>query len=214
MCDTPASCSGPCVDETRNNGTVGSTPLQQLCQQLKKHFETHREGRNSSEVKKMMQDYVRNHEDWKEYCIYHPAFYARNLVEANEYFELIVLCWQEGQKSPIHNHAGSSCWMACLEGTIEETYYHIVEPDEQKTANGICPNLRKGTSSQMHQGDVGYIHDEIALHVIRPVEGHGVSLHLYSPPIKNCSIYIPALGKVAQKQLGYYTVNKQRCTED
>jgi len=190
-------------------------PLQRLCQDLRKHFDQFGNGPEGAQrVSTMMSDYIQNHEDWKEYALYHPAFYARNLVECNDHFELIVICWKDGQKSPIHNHAGSSCWMGCLEGQIEETYYHVKDEPETGPEEGICPNLIKGQTEAHTKGEVAYIRDEIALHVIRPLDGNGVSLHLYSPPIKSCLIYIPALGKTARKTVGYYTINKQRCNDD
>merc|ERR1711879_745862 len=178
--------------------TAQQAPLQRFCDDLRKHFDQFGNGAEGAEcVKSMMSEYIHTHEDWKDYALYHPAFYARNLVEANEHFELIVICWKDGQKSPIHNHAGSSCWMGCLQGKIEETYYHIKDQTEAHTT-----------------GEVAYIRDEIALHVIRPIDGNGVSLHLYSPPIKSCLIYIPALGKTARKTVGYYTIDKVRCNDD
>jgi cysteine dioxygenase len=190
-------------------------PLQRLVGDLRKHFDQFGNGPEGAQrVSTMMSDYIHNHEDWKDYALYHPAFYARNLVECNDHFELIVICWKDGQKSPIHNHAGSSCWMGCLEGQIEETYYHVKDEPETGPEEGICPNLIKGQTEEHTKGEVAYIRDEIALHVIRPLDGNGVSLHLYSPPIKSCLIYIPALGKTARKTVGYYTINKQRCNDD
>lgn len=41
----------------------------------------------------------------QKYMFYNPHKYARNLVEMNKHFELIVLCWESGQESPIHNHS-------------------------------------------------------------------------------------------------------------
>lgn len=46
----------------------------------------------------------------------------------------------------------------------------------------------------LEKGVVGYITDDIALHVIRPVTKTAVSLHLYSLPIAECSLYCPATG--------------------
>ena len=102
--------------------------------------------------------------------------------------------------------------MRCLEGAIEETYYHLKDgPDAE---DGIRPNLAKGKTETHNKGEVAYIRDEIALHVVRPQNGHGISLHLYSPPIKNCLIYLPALGKTTRKQLGYFTVKGVRCNDN
>ena len=38
--------------------------------------------------------------------------YTRNLVRAGRHYNVLVLCWKNGQRSPIHDHKGSSCAMA------------------------------------------------------------------------------------------------------
>lgn len=35
--------------------------------------------------------------------------YTRNLVLKTDLFELIAICWEIGQKSPIHNHRDQNC---------------------------------------------------------------------------------------------------------
>jgi len=187
-------------------------PLNRLCDDLRKHFEQFGNAPKGADcVKALMNSYIHQHDDWRDYAFFHPSFYARNLVYADDHFELIVLCWKDGQMSPIHNHAGSSCWMGCLEGKIEETYYHIKEDNRKE--EGICPNLEKGQVETHEKGEVAYIRDEIALHVIRPLGGNSVSLHIYSPPIKSCLIYVPALGKTSRKNVSYYTINKLRISD-
>ena len=42
--------------------------------------------------------------------------YTRNLISSTTYFDLILLCWNGGQCSPIHAHAGSNCWLSVLKG--------------------------------------------------------------------------------------------------
>jgi len=137
-------------------------PLNRLCDDLRKHFEQFGNAPKGADcVKALMNSYIHQHDDWRDYAFFHPSFYARNLVYADDHFELIVLCWKDGQMSPIHNHAGSSCWMGCLEGKIEETYYHIKEDNRKE--EGICPNLEKGQVETHEKGEVAYIRDEIAL---------------------------------------------------
>jgi hypothetical protein len=41
----------------------------------------------------------------QDYMFFNQHKYARNLVEMNKHFELIVLCWESHQESPIHNHS-------------------------------------------------------------------------------------------------------------
>ena len=39
------------------------------------------------------------------------------------HYEALVLCWKSGQRSPIHNHLGSSCVVKVVEGRATETNY-------------------------------------------------------------------------------------------
>src|SRR5438105_10380445 len=49
--------------------------------------------------------------------------YTRNLVRAGPWYNLLVLCWRNGQRSPIHDHRGSSCAVRVLKGVLTETQF-------------------------------------------------------------------------------------------
>src|SRR5437660_38261 len=49
--------------------------------------------------------------------------YRRNLVHAGPWHHLLVLCWRNGQRSPIHDHRGSCCAVRVLAGTMTETVF-------------------------------------------------------------------------------------------
>ncbi len=36
--------------------------------------------------------------------------YTRNCIFENENFELILLCWEAGQATPVHDHGGEECF--------------------------------------------------------------------------------------------------------
>ena len=57
------------------------------------------------------------------YLVWKPDRYTRGLVYRNELFEVIVLCWNVGQGSPVHDHAGQRCWMTLPQGRLEITNY-------------------------------------------------------------------------------------------
>jgi len=156
----------------------------------------------------MLRDYVNNNGgDWREYCFWDEKRYTRNLVFKNDLYEMIIICWNEGQQSPIHDHSASDCFMAFVQGAAEETYYYIERWKEDPTE---CPDLRRGDSHQFSEGEVSYIADDLGLHRIRPVNGRAVSLHIYSPPITSCSVFLQDLNRVSNPRSTYYTVNKQR----
>ena len=48
-------------------------------------------------------------EDVAEFAEFSKEAYRRNLVREGEWYHLLVICWGSGQRSPIHNHAESTC---------------------------------------------------------------------------------------------------------
>eukprot|EP01117_Protostelium_nocturnum_P015675 TRINITY_DN6097_c0_g1_i1.p1 TRINITY_DN6097_c0_g1~~TRINITY_DN6097_c0_g1_i1.p1 ORF type:complete len:220 (-),score=42.79 TRINITY_DN6097_c0_g1_i1:267-926(-) len=178
-------------------------PIQQLFANIDEELRTKGAGKSVVDI---MKKYLAAHDDWKSYMHFNDFKYARNLVGANDMFELMVICWLPGQESPIHNHAGQHCWAAVLEGTISETHYHF---SATHSAFGEGP-LEVVDEHSVSAGDVSYINDDIALHVLKPANQERVAtLHCYSKPIAECNLYCPATGTITKRQLGFYTVNKK-----
>eukprot|EP01129_Flabellula_baltica_P016637 TRINITY_DN89_c0_g2_i1.p1 TRINITY_DN89_c0_g2~~TRINITY_DN89_c0_g2_i1.p1 ORF type:complete len:245 (+),score=46.16 TRINITY_DN89_c0_g2_i1:65-736(+) len=175
--------------------------MEQLVQSLRTAFETGIEGREQI-VNEILEDYVQSgNTDWSNYKISCPLKYARNLVEINPHFEMIVLVWGEGQVSPIHDHNSSNCWFAVLEGTVQEAYYQYSEE-----AGVVYPDEQLGVRTY-EQGSVSYIKDELALHKVGPAHGACCTLHIYNKPIDKCRIFCPTTGTVLEKVSGYYTIS-------
>jgi cysteine dioxygenase len=150
-----------------------------------------------AQVAGMLAAYAADCHDWRDYVRFREDCYARNLVSASGLFELLVICWQPGQVSPIHDHQGQRCWMAVLDGGMRETQF-------KESTGGP---LREHRSTTFHSGQVAYIQDEIALHEIAPAgEAAGVTLHLYSRPIRECRIFDRATGQVSVRGLAYHSV--------
>jgi len=187
----------PC--EPNDNKSLGQ--LSQLLTEALSHGQ-------KDQAMVILRDYVNNNQgDWRDYLFWDEKRYTRNLVLKNDVYEMIVICWNTGQQSPIHDHSGSDCFVAFLQGAAEETYYFIERWKEDPTE---CPDLRRGDTHEFHEGEVSYIADDIALHRLRPVNGRAVSLHIYSPPITSCSVFLQDLNRVSNPRSTYYTVNKQR----
>ena len=47
-------------------------------------------------------------------------YYTRNCIARTEDYELLLLCWQAGQETPIHCHNDQDCWVFLIEGAITE----------------------------------------------------------------------------------------------
>lgn len=178
-------------------------PLLQLCQELTREFQHDAKGAGAAGL---LARYACDNQDWRDWALFDADCYTRNLVHREEQFELLLLCWGAGQKSPIHNHEGQRCWMAVLDGEISETLFHF--PDALDASPLIRP---KAPARLCARSQVAFITDEIALHEIAAAgNAPAVSLHLYSRPFSTCQIYDRESGRVAVRQLGYYSVRGQR----
>ena len=101
--------------------------------------------------------------------------YQRNLLRAGEWYHAWVLCWRNGQRSPIHDHRGSSCVVRVLRGVLTETIFEFAPNGHVKASfsrDFEVGSVLASSDSDMHQvsnlqaGDAGL-----------------VTLHVYSPPL-------------------------------
>src|SRR3954451_8390985 len=53
--------------------------------------------------------------------------YRRNLMHAGPAYHALILCWRNGQSSPIHDHRGSACGVRVLKGEATETVFEMTE---------------------------------------------------------------------------------------
>ena len=100
--------------------------------------------------------------------------YRRIAIRRRPHYEALVLCWKSGQRSPIHNHLGSSCVVRVVEGRATETSY----------VSSPCGKLVPQRSRTFPAGSVTGCRDE-AIHQMANLEPPGqdlITLHVYSPP--------------------------------
>ncbi|CAF3668550.1 unnamed protein product [Rotaria sp. Silwood1] len=112
-------------------------------------------------------------------------YYTRNLVDiGNGKFNLMILCWAEGQSSSIHDHTNSHCFLKCLQGKLIETRYTWPTNDKEESMHII-------NRTELIEGQVAYINDSIGLHRIENPSHteRAITLHLYVPPFDYCHTF-------------------------
>ena len=120
-------------------------------------------------------------EDLGEFLIFHSDRYVRNLVHAGPAYQALVLCWRNGQRSPIHNHRGSNCGVKVLRGVATETVF-------AKAPNGMAYAVR---SRDLAAGHTCASADE-DMHQVSNLQAGGadlVTLHVYSPPLLRMEMF-------------------------
>jgi cysteine dioxygenase len=103
-------------------------------------------------------------------------------------FELMAICWDVGQVSRIHNHAGQQCWMAVPFGRLDVQNYEIVSMDGK---TGYC-ELKEANRFTMDPDHPGHVAAELPVHaVLNPASyaARAASLHVYSRPYDRCLVY-------------------------
>lgn len=109
-------------------------------------------------------------------------FAARNLIARDDKFAMLLLCWNGQKESPVHDHPGHGCWMRVVEGSLEETRYHV-----DAESNALVESGRVIGEA----GDCIFIDDSIGVHRVRNLAPTvSMSLHVYSPPILRCNVWM------------------------
>ena len=124
-------------------------------------------------------------EAFADYVHFDKERYARNLIAHGPQFYALLLCWQPGQASPIHDHRGASCGVRVIQGVATETSFRW--QDGSLVEDGVTTMLA---------GEVcGSFDDDI--HEIRNNgEQNLVTLHVYSPYLDNINLYERDSGEV------------------
>ncbi len=119
--------------------------------------------------------------DVAEFAHFSEDRYLRNLIHEGEHYHLLVLCWRSGQRSPIHDHAGSTCGLRILRGTATET---VFERSPSGLSKPVC-------SKDYCESDVSVSSDDF-IHQVSNLQAEGqdlVTLHVYSPPLLRTATY-------------------------
>lgn len=124
----------------------------------------------------LMKQYNSQEREWNRFSLRDKSRnYTRNGVQdISVNANLLILVWEPGKGSFIHDHASAHCVMKILKGNLEEILYRAKSQER--------PILEKRTL--LKKNDVAYINDQIGLHkMVNPSKDKvAVSLHLYTPP--------------------------------
>lgn len=126
---------------------------------------------------------------WSKEC------YTRNCLARTEKYELILLCWAVGAKTPIHGHGGEDCWVYQIQGTVKETRF------EQNAGR-----LKATNQILLTPGKLTYMNDRMGYHSIENIsDQRAMTLHIYASPIDSCKVYNDEKDCFEMKEMSYHT---------
>ena len=126
--------------------------------------------------------------DLQPYLGFKEGNYWRHRVCRNQFVEMLVLCWQPGQRTPIHDHNGSHGGVKVHRGMLWETTftYDTLAGLEYKSAREYAPGAVTGS-------DVPDIHQ---LGNPDVSEQNLITIHVYAPPLGVLHTYKPGSAKI------------------
>ena len=149
---------------------------------------------NISDYLSLVKSMALEKEEIKDICFFSDKKYTRNCIVRTDDYELIALCWNPGQKTPIHCHNNQECWMYIISGEISEEVFKF---DLEQS-----PALLK--ESIFDRGKFAFINDSMGLHKISNKSNkQAISLHLYVKPIDSCSYFNQEKGTFEIQKMYY-----------
>ncbi len=108
------------------------------------------------------------YKDIEHLCFWDPDNYSKINIEKHDDYELVLICWEKGQYSPVHNHDLDLACTYILKGELtEEIYSQTEEPVLEKKIKHIQKNFSclKKEDKKNHR-------------LINSFDGRSVSFHL------------------------------------
>ncbi len=130
------------------------------------------------------------HSTWSE------GTYTRNCLYRSDEMEVVLMCWDPKVYTPIHDHAGSNCWVYGLGGELTEDRYDY---DQEK--------MTLSKSTKVHNGETCFINDEMGYHAMANKSGEKtMTIHFYASPISSCQVYDDEEGSFLRRELSYHSM--------
>jgi predicted metal-dependent enzyme (double-stranded beta helix superfamily) len=128
--------------------------------------------------------------------------YARRplFVDPKGRFSILVMVWEKGQGTPLHNHGGEWVVECLYEGRMKVTDYEMT--DEQ---DGIC-QFEASQTEHAYPGDAGYRIPPHEHHILEnDWDNKSVTIHVFGGLMQRCDIFEPIEGgyRKVVKEMSY-----------
>ena len=132
-------------------------------------------------------------EEFEPYCSWNDKRYTRNCIARTDEFELLLICYEPGQRTSIHDFATEEAWIHPVAGSITEERF---EP----TSAG---QLRKVSAAKLDRDSFSYLHNGRSIHrYINAGEERAITLNLYAKPLRTWKVYDESTGDPKVRKAG------------
>lgn len=122
-----------------------------------------------------------------------PERYARRLLhrDPSGRYSVLVMVWDRGQGTRLHDHGGNWCVEAVYRGEIEVTSYAVTggDPDAGIVQFAEASVVRAGV------GEAGALIPPFEYHILKNAgDTPAITLHVYSHELTSCHVFEPVEG--------------------
>ena len=115
-----------------------------------------------------------------------PNGYTRTRAYGDVHFEVLLLNWDAGAASAVHDHGGQHCWMLVLNGSLRVADYVRLDAGDRP---GIA-RIEARDSRLLEAGGLDLRSGPFDLHRVSATPGQpALSLHVYARPLQRFLVY-------------------------
>lgn len=131
--------------------------------------------------------------DLEPYFRWNSRHYTRTCIHRNEDLELLVICYEPGQRTSIHDYDSHTAWIHPVIGEVVEERFKLAHDG----------HLQRTAQVHHHAGDLNKITEGQA---IRRFSNHGperaVTINLYAKPLSSWRVYDERTGNTTLAPAG------------
>ena len=145
-------------------------------------------------VKSVLSEIVRSGEEFLDAPFLAPApeRYARRLLHKDPAgrYSVVVMVWDHGQGTPLHDHAGTWCVECVYRGRIRITSF-----DLEGSASADVLRFTPESVALAGKGEAGHLIPPFEYHMIEnPDSTPAVTIHVYGGEMTSCTAFFPLEG--------------------
>ncbi|MFZ1689297.1 MAG: cysteine dioxygenase family protein [Flavobacteriales bacterium] len=121
------------------------------------------------------------------FCRWNSRHYTRTSVARTDDFELLVICYEPGQRTSIHDYNSQAAWIHPISGDVLEERFAMQDDGLACTGSTV---LKPGSFSALSNGQ--------SIHRFTNTgNGLAITLNLYARPLKQWRVYNEITGRAS-----------------
>lgn len=172
--------------------TADSSKVNELLRRIDEAVAAPDDAGRCRNVKQVLIDIVSSGEQFIPASFLTPAGdrYARRLLhrDPQNRYTVLVMVWDKGQGTPLHDHAGTWCVECVYRGVIQVTSYSVRGGDPETD----IVQFEKQAQIRAGVGEAGALIPPFEYHVLgNPADQPAITIHVYGGEMTFCHIFEP-----------------------